>query len=96
MPSRTQSGGWLCVLQKLAASLSEKGLDTETGISASDEADYGQSIQMFLQYGDSLSVIDQINSHSYPGLQKLYRVCPRCQQQLCMNQWGPGMMLLLL
>lgn len=63
-------------MQKLAASLSQKGLNSDTSIAASDEADYGQSIQMFLQYGDSLSVIDQINTHSYPGGQQT--VCKSC------------------
>lgn len=95
VPSRTQSGGWFCVLQKLAASLNEKGLDSETGISASDEADYGQSIEMFLQYGASLSVIDQINSHSYPGSQKLYRVYVTSASN-CAYINGLGMTSLLL
>ena len=68
---------WFYVVQKLAASLSEKGLNSDTGVAASDEADYGQSIEMFLQYGDSLSVIDQINSHSYPGVLQS-DVCSSC------------------
>ena len=68
---------WLCLVQRLAASLSEAGLESDTGISASDEANYGQSIETFLQYGDSLSVIDQINTHSYPGAQQSH-VCRSC------------------
>lgn len=66
-----------CPVQKLAASLSQKGLNSETSIAASDEADYGQSIEIFLQYGDSLSVIDQLNTHSYPGWQQT--VCKNCK-----------------
>ena len=60
---------YVCLLlQKLAASLSEKGLSPETGISASDEAGFGRSFTSYLQYGDSLSVINQINTHGYPGM----------------------------
>ncbi len=54
-------------LQKLAASLDVKGLSLETGISASDEDEYGTSIATFLQYGAALSVIDQIGTHAYQG-----------------------------
>lgn len=53
------------ILQKLAASLDAKGLSPETGISASDEDEYGTSIATFLQYGAALSVIDQISTHAY-------------------------------
>ena len=59
------SAEWL--LQKLATSLQAKGLSAETVISASDEADYGQSLGTFLQYGAALVDIGQINTHSYPG-----------------------------
>lgn len=76
-----RTGQWLYLVQKLAVSLREKGLNSDTGIAASDEADYGQSIEMFLQYGDSLSVIDQINTHSYPG------VLQSCVWQLFMHLW---------
>lgn len=55
-------------LQKLAASLDAKGLSPETGISASDEDEYGTSIATFLQYGSALSVIDQIGTHAYQGV----------------------------
>ncbi|KAL0045131.1 hypothetical protein WJX82_009312 [Trebouxia sp. C0006] len=53
------------ILQKLAISLDAKGLSPETGISASDEDEYGTSIATFLQYGSALSVIDQIGTHAY-------------------------------
>lgn len=56
----------LCV-QKLAASLADKGLSPETGISASDEDEYGTSLATFLQYGSALSVIDQLSTHAYQG-----------------------------
>lgn len=53
------------VLQKLHASLDEKELSPETGISASDEVQYESAIYTFEQYGDSLKYIDQINTHGY-------------------------------
>ena len=52
----------------MAASLDAKGLSSETGISASDEDEYGTSIATFLQYGAALSVIDQISTHAYQGV----------------------------
>jgi len=55
-------------LQNLAASLDAKGLSPKTGISASDEDEYGTSIATFLQYGSALSVIDQIGTHAYQGV----------------------------
>ena len=58
-------------LQKLAASLSAKGLSPDTGISASDEDEYGTSLATFLQYGSALSVIDQISTHAYQGRLRL-------------------------
>jgi len=58
-------------LQKLAASLDAKGLSPDTGISASDEDEYGTSIATFLQYGSALSVIDQIGTHAYQGVMLL-------------------------
>ncbi len=61
-------------MQKLAASLADKGLSPETGISASDEDEYGTSLATFLQYGDALSVIDQISTHAYQGGMQLIKV----------------------
>jgi hypothetical protein len=57
------------LLQKLAASLDEKELSPETGISASDEYQYEWAIDTFLQYGKTLDVISQINTHGYHGMQ---------------------------
>jgi len=57
------------LLQKLAASLDEKELSPETGISASDEYQYEWAIDTFLQYGKTLEVISQINTHGYNGMQ---------------------------
>lgn len=54
-------------LQKLADSLEEKELSPETGISASDEFKYELAIDTFLQYGDTLNVISQVNTHGYQG-----------------------------
>lgn len=54
-------------LQKLAASLEEKELSPETGISASDEYQYVTAIDTFQQYGSALDVIDQVNTHGYKG-----------------------------
>ena len=54
-------------LQKLAASLAEKGLSPATGITASDEADHATSIATFLQYGKALDVVDLVSTHSYQG-----------------------------
>ena len=51
--------------QKLATSLAEKELSPDTGISASDEYQYEWAIETFQQYGKSLDVIDQINTHAY-------------------------------
>lgn len=56
-----------CELQKLASSLEEKELSPETGISASDEYQYETAIDTFLQYGDTLNVIAQVNTHGYHG-----------------------------
>ena len=53
------------MLQKLYASLDEKELLPETGISASDEVQYESAIYTFEQYGDTLKYIDQINTHGY-------------------------------
>ena len=55
------------MLQKLASSLEEKELSPETGISASDEYQYVTAIDTFLQYGDTLNVIAQVNAHGYQG-----------------------------
>lgn len=72
------------LLQKLAASLTAKGL-SETSISASDESDYGQSIGTFLQYGNALDVISQINTHSYPGMQQQSMISGlHCAKGLCL------------
>lgn len=54
-------------MQKLAASLDEKELSPETGISASDEYQYEWAIDTFMQYGKALEVISQINTHGYHG-----------------------------
>lgn len=54
-------------MQKLATSLDEKELYPETGISASDEFKYEWAIDTFLQYGNTLDVIDQVNTHGYHG-----------------------------
>ncbi|KAL3131225.1 hypothetical protein ABBQ38_000523 [Trebouxia sp. C0009 RCD-2024] len=84
------------ILQKLAASLSEKGLSPETGISASDEAGFGQSLASFLQYDESLSVIDQINTHSYPEEVKalaqipLEAVATAAGKRLWMSEYASG------
>ena len=65
---KAAKGSQLSLLQKLDAALSAKGLSGETSISASDEADYGVALATFVQYGDALDAIDQLNTHSYPGM----------------------------
>lgn len=55
------------MLQKLHASLEDKELSPETGISASDEFKYESAVDTFEQYGDSIKYIDQINTHGYHG-----------------------------
>ena len=56
------------LLQKLAASLTDKGLNQETGISASDEDTYGIALGTFLQYLGALDAVDQIGTHAYQGI----------------------------
>ena len=69
------------LLQKLAASLDEKELSPETGISASDEYQYEWAIDTFLQYGKTLDVISQINTHGYHGMQcQLHPALHSCWQ----------------
>lgn len=69
------------LLQRLAASLDEKELSPETGISASDEYQYEWAIDTFLQYGKTLDVISQINTHGYNGMQcQLHPALHSCRQ----------------
>ena len=43
----------------------EKELAPETGISASDEVCYESAIDTFMDYGQALNVVEQLNTHAY-------------------------------
>ncbi|DBA75930.1 hypothetical protein WJX79_010130 [Trebouxia sp. C0005] len=80
------------ILQKLAASLDEKELSPETGISASDEYQYEWAIDTFLQYGKTLDVISQINTHGYHvlGQQGIRNLAGNAGKRLWMSEYANG------
>ena len=72
-------------MQKLAASLADKGLSQETGVSASDEDTYGIALETFLQYLGAVDAVDQIGTHAYQGIVIPFYKCLGAKQAVFIN-----------